>query len=168
MIVSPQIVVQSTEEEKRPAMGSVGCVLILISLALPYVGDFWRGYEMLELYRDIASFLDVEDIGAIMESLASGSTGGGDGGGESPSLGTIGFFMFLGLPIWNCLIAIPSLLGAGSKKAVKNMKSSGTLHFLYSMIMLVCCFLTWEELIFDVIGYGVWVSIVGGILMTLD
>ena len=66
------------------------------------------------------------------------------------------------------MISVPSLLGAGSEKAVKHMKSSGTLHLIYSTVMVICCFIVFEDLLTDIFGIGVWISIGCGVLMLLD
>jgi len=164
--IQPQMV-QLVTEGKRPNMGIIGCVLILMSIAMPYVPNWLAGYELIEISWELASNTEAESVIAIIESFAEGSSEGG-GDGEGDSLRYIGGIMFLIFPIWNCFISIISLLGAGSKKAVKHMKGSGVLHFLYVLVMLVCCFIAFGDLIFDFMGIGIWVSILGGIMMTLD
>tara|TARA_B100001113_G_scaffold340981_1_gene325680 strand:+ start:106 stop:912 length:807 start_codon:yes stop_codon:yes gene_type:complete len=156
VIISPQIVMQQNES-KTPVMGIIGCLGMLISLAFPYIGDFISGYEILEIIKEIMDD-GYEWIVGDFESL---------GDMEFSPL-TIGLFMFFLFPLWTLLISVPSLLGAGSEKAVKHMKSSGTLHLIYSTVMVICCFIVFEDLLTDIFGIGVWISIGCGVLMLLD
>ena len=156
VIISPQIVLQQNES-KRPVMGIIGCLGMLISLAFPYIGDFISGYEILEIIKEIMDN-GYEWIVSDFESL----------GDMEFSPVTIGLFMFFFFPLWTLLISVPSLLGSGSEKAVKHMKSSGTLHLIYSTVMVICCFIVFEDLLADIFGIGVWISIGCGVLMLLD
>ena len=150
------IAVNNTES-KRPTLGLIGCFSILISIIFPYIGESVNGYQIIEIW---ASFAD--DGFSWLKSY-----GLNEGDLEVNPL-FIGLLMFFFFPVWSILVAIPSLLGSGSDKVVKHMKSSGTLHLIYSFVMVLCCYTVFEDLIFDIFGIGVWISIIGGLVMLFD
>ena len=145
------------KEPKRPVLGLIGCFVILISIIFPYIGESINGYQIIDIWWSFADdgFSWLESDGLTDDNLE-----------VNPLF--IGLLMLFFFPVWSILVAIPSLLGSGSNKAVKHMKSSGTLHLIYSFVMVLCCYTVFEDFTFDILGLGVWISIVGGMIMLFD
>jgi hypothetical protein len=142
--------------------GVIGSLIIVGSVFLPYfdlgfLGSA-TGLEMLQLYGEVAG-----EVG--------GPSGSGGGGGEG--MGVLGWaiFLFAISPIVNLILGglslIMSLLKVG-------LRGAGILHIIFSGALLLTTVASTTDALFvevsvmDVWGIGIWVAMVGGLVLLFD
>lgn len=143
----------------------IGSLMICGSIFLPYLDlgllGSMTGIEMLQLFSEVLS--------------ETGETTGGDigEGSDGESMGTLGMaiFLFAISPfinlVWGVLSFIMALFKVGLRGAgVLHLIFSGTL--LFTTVASATDVLIVEVSMMDLWGMGIWVAMVGGLILLFD
>ena len=146
--------------------GVIGSLMLCGSVLLPYLdlgilGNM-TGIDMIQLFTE------------VVDESGDTTTGGGiDEGGEGEGMGTLGMaiFLFAISPfinlVWGGLSFILALFKVG-------LRGAGLLHLIFSGALLFTTVasktdaLIMEVSMMDVWGVGIWVAMVGGLILVFD
>ena len=161
----PLVTVISSIKKPFSPVAIIGSLILIGSLFLPYLD--------LGLFGSLSGFEVLEFYGELADSVADSGSGDGGSSGGDVEIGMLGWaIILLGFsPVVNVLMGglclILSLCRVG-------LRWVGSLHLVFSGALLITTIASAEEVLgvkfsmMDVWGVGIWVAMVGGLIVTCD